>query len=58
MSADLCKKIDVGGFTIANNKPFVLIAGPCQIESEDHSLFIAEKLAKICSKLNLSLIHI
>ena len=56
MSADFCKKIDVGGFTIANDKPFVLIAGPCQIESEDHSLFIAEKLAKICSKLNIPFI--
>ena len=56
MSADFCKKIDVGGFTIANDKPFVLIAGPCQIESEDHSLFIAEKLAEICSKLNIPFI--
>ena len=56
MSADFYKKIDVGGFTIANDKPFVLIAGPCQIESEDHSLFIAEKLAKICSKLNIPFI--
>ena len=34
MSGGRYKKIDVGGFTIANDKPFVLIAGPCQIESE------------------------
>ena len=50
------QKIDVGGFTIANDKPFVLIAGPCQIESENHCLFIAEKLAEICSKLNIPFI--
>ena len=56
MSDGRYKKIDVGGFTISNDKPFVLIAGPCQIESEVHSLFIAEKLAEICSKLNIPFI--
>ena len=56
MSGGRYKKIDVGGFTIANDEPFVLIAGPCQIESEVHSLFMAEKLAEICSKLNIPFI--
>ena len=56
MSVGRYKKINVGGFTISNDKPFVLIAGPCQIESEDHSIFIAEKLAAICSKLNIPFI--
>ena len=28
--------------------PFVLIAGPCQIESFEHCLLIAEKLQSIC----------
>ena len=42
MSDGRYKKIDVGGFTISNDKPFVLIAGPCQIESENHCLFIAK----------------
>ena len=56
MSGGRYKKIDVGGFTISNDKPFVLIAGPCQIESENHCLFIAKKLAEICSKLNIPFI--
>ena len=56
MSGGYYKRIDVGGLTISNNKPFVLISGPCQIESEDHSLFIAKKLAEICSKLNIPFI--
>ena len=56
MSGGRYKKIDVGGFTISNDRPFVLIAGPCQIESENHCLFIAEKLAEICSKLNIPFI--
>ena len=50
MSGGRYKKIDVGGFTIANDKPFVLIAGPCQIESEVHSLYsgkISRNLFKI-----------
>ena len=56
MSDGRYKKIDVGGFTISNDRPFVLIAGPCQIESENHCLFIAKKLAEICSKLNIPFI--
>ncbi|WP_099826318.1 3-deoxy-8-phosphooctulonate synthase [Oceaniglobus indicus] len=36
--------IDVGG-----DAPFVLIAGPCQIESLDHSLMMAEGIARACA---------
>ncbi|MBL3284266.1 2-dehydro-3-deoxyphosphooctonate aldolase [Rickettsiales endosymbiont of Paramecium tredecaurelia] len=43
--------------TIANHLPFTLIAGPCQIESMDHSLFMAEKIKKITDKLNIQLIY-
>jgi len=37
------------------NKPF-LIAGPCVIESLDHSLYMAENLKKIAEKRNINLI--
>ncbi len=33
--------ICVGAIEIANDRPFVLIAGPCQIESEAHALEVA-----------------
>ncbi|WP_336974399.1 3-deoxy-8-phosphooctulonate synthase [Sphingobium aromaticiconvertens] len=36
--------ISVGTVTFGNDLPFVLISGPCQIESRDHSLFMAEAL--------------
>ena len=36
-----------------NDLPFVLIAGPCQMESRDHALFMAENLAKVAAKLNI-----
>lgn len=41
-------KIAFGG-----NKPFVLIAGPCVIESKQGALKIAEQLKKITSKLKI-----
>ncbi len=44
----LCK-----GLTISNDKPFVLIAGPCVIESEALVMQVAEELVKITSELNI-----
>jgi len=41
--------INVGNIKIGNDLPFVLIAGPCQIESRDHALMMAEKIAESCS---------
>ncbi|SEI58617.1 2-dehydro-3-deoxyphosphooctonate aldolase (KDO 8-P synthase) [Sphingobium sp. AP50] len=40
------KHVKVGAVTFGNDLPFVLISGPCQIESRDHALFMAEALAK------------
>ncbi len=37
--------VTVGALTIGNDLPFVLIAGPCQIESEAHALEVAGALA-------------
>ena len=34
--------------------PLLIIAGPCQIESLDHCLMIAEKLVETCSKLGMN----
>lgn len=42
---------------IANTLPFVLIAGPCQIESLEHSLFMAKKLVALTSKLQIPFIY-
>ncbi|SON54093.1 2-dehydro-3-deoxyphosphooctonate aldolase [Hartmannibacter diazotrophicus] len=39
------KPVTVGNVTFANDKPFVLISGPCQIESREHALKIADFLA-------------
>ena len=42
---------------ISNNKPFVLLAGPCQIESLAHALETAEAIKSICDKVGVSLIY-
>jgi len=40
------KHVKVGPISFGNDLPFVLISGPCQIESRDHALFMADALAK------------
>jgi 2-dehydro-3-deoxyphosphooctonate aldolase (KDO 8-P synthase) len=42
---------------IANNLPFALIAGPCQIENRDHALFMASAIKKIADKLNIAFVY-
>ena len=50
------KTLKVNNIQISNDLPFVLIAGPCQLESLDHSREVAEVLTKICQKLDVPLI--
>ena len=51
------KQIKVGkNVILANDKPFVVIAGPCVIESEKHVLRLAENLKKITSELKIPFI--
>lgn len=49
--------IKLKNISISNSSPFVLIAGPCQIESLDHALFTAEEIKKITSRLGIGLIY-
>ena len=49
--------VRVRDIRIANNRPFVLIAGPCQIESEAHALETAEALVAICAVAGVPLIY-
>ena len=50
-------KVKCANFDIANNQPFTLIAGPCQLESEQHALDISTELKKITSDLKINLIY-
>ncbi len=42
---------------IGNSLPFALIAGPCQIESRDHALEVADALSDMTASLNIKLIY-
>ncbi len=46
------KKVEIG-----ENLPLAFVGGPCAIETRDHSLFMAEKIAKICDKLKIPWIY-
>jgi 2-dehydro-3-deoxyphosphooctonate aldolase (KDO 8-P synthase) len=50
-------KVKCSNFVIANDKPFTLIAGPCQLENEEHALKISSELKKITSDLGINLIY-
>ena len=50
-------KVKCSNFEIANNMPFTLIAGPCQLENEDHALKISSELKKITTSLGINLIY-
>jgi len=49
--------VRVGGVAIGNLLPFVLIAGPCQIESVGHALEVAAALDEICTAAEVPLIY-
>ena len=49
--------VKVGDIEIGNHLPFVLISGPCQIESRDHAMEVASELKAICGKLGIPLIY-
>ena len=50
-------KIKCNNFEIGNDKPFTLIAGPCQLESETHAMKISTELKKITNELGINLIY-
>jgi 2-dehydro-3-deoxyphosphooctonate aldolase (KDO 8-P synthase) len=49
--------VPVRNLTLGNDLPFVLIAGPCQMESRDHALKMAEWLTLITERLGLGFIY-
>ena len=49
--------IRLQNFTIANDQPFVLLGGPCAMESRDHALRMSAALKDMCDRLGLNLIY-
>jgi 2-dehydro-3-deoxyphosphooctonate aldolase (KDO 8-P synthase) len=51
------RHITAGNVTLGNDLPLTLIAGPCQMESRDHALRMAETLVELTSRLNVPFIY-
>ncbi len=49
--------VSVGNVTIANDRPFALLAGPCAMESRAHALEMAAAIKEITDKLGIGLIY-
>jgi 2-dehydro-3-deoxyphosphooctonate aldolase (KDO 8-P synthase) len=51
------KTVKLGSLTIANDRPFVLIAGPCALESREHAFEMCGALKELTGKLKIPFIY-
>jgi len=51
------RRVKIGSVTVGNDLPFVLIAGPCQIESRAHAMEVAGELTRLCDLAGIGLIY-
>jgi 2-dehydro-3-deoxyphosphooctonate aldolase (KDO 8-P synthase) len=49
--------VRIGQIEVANDRPFVLIAGPCQIETLEHALMLAERIGAAAETAGVSWIY-
>ena len=50
-------KVKCGNIEISNNNKICIIAGPCQLETEQHAMDMASKIKEITSKFNMGFIY-
>ena len=50
-------KVNCGNIEISNENKICLIAGPCQLETEQHALDMAGKIQEITKKFNIGFIY-
>ena len=50
------ESVVAGNVRFGNHLPFVLIAGPCQMESRAHALEMAQALKEMCGRLGIPLV--
>lgn len=49
--------VELNGNNISNDLPFTLVAGPCQLESEQHAYEMVEAIKEITDKLKINFIY-
>jgi 2-dehydro-3-deoxyphosphooctonate aldolase (KDO 8-P synthase) len=57
MSQESSRIVRIGSVSVGNHLPFVLIAGPCQIESRDHALEVAAALQAVSADSGVPIIY-
>ncbi len=50
------RTIELNNLKISNKYPLILISGPCQLESLEHAMMIAEKLIEICDSNDIKVV--
>ena len=50
-------KVNCGNIEISNNNKFCIIAGPCQLETEQHAMDMAGSIQEITNKFGLGFIY-
>ena len=56
-TASVPRPVAIGDIAVANDRPLALIAGPCQMESRDHALKLAEAIKRVTDRLGMPLIY-
>lgn len=51
------KTVKVGDIAISNSSPFMLIAGPCVLESRQHAYDMCGKIKEITQKLGIAMVY-
>ncbi|MBO6520686.1 MAG: 3-deoxy-8-phosphooctulonate synthase [Rhodospirillales bacterium] len=51
------RTVDVGPVSLSNQKPLGIIAGPCQLETREHTLEMACRLKELADKLGIGIIY-
>ena len=52
-----CHHVSCGKLSIGNDLPFVLLAGPCAMESREHALEMSEALKEMTDKLGIGFVY-
>ena len=50
-------KVNCGNIEISNSNKIFIIAGPCQLETEQHAMDMAGKIKEITSKFNMGFVY-
>jgi 2-dehydro-3-deoxyphosphooctonate aldolase (KDO 8-P synthase) len=50
------RTVGIGDISVGNDKPLMVFAGPCQVESHDHGLEMADALQAIAQRLGIGVV--